>query len=162
MRTERVVLAGLVVVIISAVLFAVNAERNENAGENALVGSWKVRVNAVTGPPAHFDELITFSPGGGILESNNFPFFQSGLTASAGHGTWHYTGKQTFSFTFVKFLYTTTGQSAGTLKVVGTITYTPGDDTWSGPATVSMCNPADVCNLLGTTDGKATRIVAPQ
>lgn len=162
MRTERVILAGLVVVITSAVLFAVNAERNDGAGGNALVGSWKVRLNAVTGPPAQFDELITFSPGGGIVESNNFPFFQTGLTASTGHGTWRYTGKQSFSFTFEKFLYTTTGQSVGMLKVVGNITYTPGDDTWSGPATVSTCNPADVCTLLGTTEGKATRIVANQ
>lgn len=150
----------LIIVILTMLFISVNAQ-NQGAGSNALVGSWKVRLTPIDPPQPQFDELMTFTQGGGIVESNNFPFFQMGLTAGPGQGTWNYRGKQTFQFTFIKFLYTPAGPAVGTLKVAGTITYSSGNDTWSGPATVSICNnQAEECDSIGTTNGEATRIVA--
>ncbi len=158
MKTKKIMLVCSAVLITTALIFTVYAQQ-PGAGTNALVGSWKVRLTPPE-PQPQFDEMMTFTPGGGIVESNNFPFFMMGLTAGPGHGTWVYEGRQNYSFTFIKFLYTQTGQAAGTLKVSGTITYSPGTDTWSGPATVSICDPADNCNPIGTTTGQAARIAA--
>lgn len=134
----------------------------ESAGSKALVGSWKVTVASQVAPP--FQEMMTFTEGGGVIESNTFPFFAQNLTAGPGHGTWRYLGGQQFPFTFVKFLYAPNGPAIGTLKVVGTITYTPATDTWSGPADVWICDVnAENCNTpLGPTNGEATRISAGQ
>ena len=130
------------------------------SGSNALLGTWKVTLTPDTGAPP-FDELMTFTDGGGIVESNNFPFFEVGLSAGPGQGSWSYAGRQRFPFTFVKFLYLPTGQGVGMLKVAGTITYSPTDDTWSGPATVSICdNQISNCVTQGVTDGRARRLVA--
>lgn len=159
MKTKKIKFTCSAVVILTALIVTVYAQ-NSGAGANALVGSWQVRLTPPA-PQPQFDEMMTFTPGGGIVESNNFPFFTMGLTAGPGQGTWSYEGKQNFPFTFIKFLYTTTGQAAGTLKVVGTITYSPANDTWSGPATVSLCDDqANNCVSIGTTEGQATRIIA--
>ena len=134
--------------------------RNQGGGSKALLGSWKVRLTPGSGQ-AQFDELMTFNEGGGIVESNNYPFFQLGLTASPGHGTWSYAGRKKFPFTFIKFLYTLQGEAAGTMKVTGTITYSPSSDSWSGPATVAICdNQANNCNTIDVTNGQAKRINA--
>jgi len=136
---------------------------SEGKGSRALEGSWKVRLTPTSNTP-QFDEFMTFAAGGGIVESNNFPFHMlppSGLAAGPGHGTWRYAGAHQFPFTFIKFLFTPQGNAAGTLKVTGTITYSPADDTWSGPATVAICdNQANNCFTIDVTNGQATRIVA--
>lgn len=160
MKIKKIKFTFLAIVILTALLITVYAQ-NSGAGANALVGSWKVRLTPVDPPQPQFDEFMTFSPGGGIVESNNYPFFLQNLSAGPGQGSWSYAGRQSFPFTFIKFLYAPTGQAAGTLKVVGTITYSSRNDTWSGPATVSICdNQAENCFPIGTTDGQATRIVA--
>ena len=161
MKTLRIVLAGFVAVTIMALSIVVNTAQNNRGGENALLGSWKVRLTPVNPPQPQFDELITFTPGGGIVESNNYPFFQMGLTAGPGHGTWDFSGHRSFKFTFIKILYTQGGAAAGTLKATREIVYSQSDDTWAGPATVSICNAqVENCSVIGTTEGQATRIGA--
>ncbi len=160
MSAKKFIFTFFIAALLTALFIVVNAQ-NQGAGSNALVGSWKVRLIPTNPPQPQFDELMTFSPGGGIVESNNYPFFQLGLTAGPGQGTWSHAGNRSFPFTFIKFLYAPTGQSAGTLKVVGVITYSPSTDTWSGPANVSICdNQAENCFLIGVTEGQATRILA--
>ena len=134
-----------------------------NAGKNALVGTWLVqlvpRSNDPTNPPSQ--ELMTFGSGGTIVESNNYPFSILGLSAGPGHGTWSFDGEQQYPFTFIKFLFTPTGAAAGTLRVSGTLTYSKSEDTWSGPAAVSICDTlADNCIPTGITDGYAIRVAA--
>jgi len=163
MNTRKMTYLSLSVIVMTALLAAVHAN-DRGAGAQALVGSWKVRITPVAPPQPQFDELMTFSPGGGIVESNNYPFFQLGLgTPGPGQGSWSYEGNQEFAFTFIKLLYASGGQAAGTLKVIGTINYASENDTWSSPATVSICdNQAENCAVIGTTQGQATRIVAGQ
>jgi hypothetical protein len=163
MKIKKITFAFVVAAVVTIGLLAGNHSfASQGAGAKALEGSWKVRLTP-SAPQAQFDELMTFSAGGGIVESNNYPFFQLGLTAGIGQGTWSYAGRQSFPFTFIKFLYTPTGQAAGTLKVTGVIIYSPSDDTWSGPATVAICDTtANNCNTIDVTNGQATRIVAGQ
>ncbi len=161
MKIKKIMFACLVAALLSVFLIPANA-LDRNNDNNALEGSWKVRLTPGSMQP-QFDEIMTFSAGGGIVESNNYPFFQLGLTAGAGHGTWSQTGWRRFSFTFIKFLFTPDGAAAGTLKVIGTITYSRSNDTWSGPGTVSICDSmANNCNTIDVTNGQATRIIAGQ
>ena len=159
MKIKKIMFTCVVAALLMALLIPVNAQ-NHNSDDNVLLGSWKVRLTPTSGQP-QFDEFMTFSAGGGIVESNNFAFFQLGLTAGPGQGTWSQTGRRRFPFTFIKFLFTPQGQAAGTLKVSGTITYSRADDTWSGPGTVAICDSmANNCNTIDVTNGQATRIVA--
>ena len=128
----------------------------------AIEGSWQVVVTPMGGLPP-FNELITFSPGGGIVETNNFPFSILNLSAGPGHGTWNCGAHQQVAFTFYKFLFDPTGAAAGTLKVVGTINYSHHTDTWTSPADVSTCdNQGQNCSPIDHTDSSASRIHAGQ
>ena len=149
-------------VLTVGLILGVQNSASQGKGARSLEGSWLVRLTPTSGG-AQFDEFMTFSAGGGIVESNNFAFHLLGLAAGPGHGTWSYAGDQSYPFTFVKFLYLPTGQAAGTLKVSGTLTYLTDTDTWNGPATVAICdNQANNCNTIDVTDGVATRIDAGQ
>ncbi len=163
MSVKKITFAIVVAAVVTIGLIAGNHSfASPGAGAHALEGSWIVRLSPTSGQP-QFDGFITFSAGGGIVESNTFPFFQLGLTASPGHGTWASAGHNSFPLTFIKFLFTPHGDPAGTLKVTGTITYSPANDTWSGPATVAICDTmANNCNTIDVTNGQATRIVAGQ
>lgn len=159
MKAKKIIITCLVAGLLTALFIVVSAQ-NPGGGNTALLGTWKVRLTPGS-PQAQFDELITFSPGGGMVESNNYPFFQLGMSASAGHGNWEFTGFNRYRFTFIKFLYTTGGQANGTLKVSGTINYSNLEDSWKGPATVSICdNQANNCNVIDVTNGHATRVFA--
>lgn len=141
-------------------VFDANASASEGNGTRALEGTWKVRLTPRSGTP-QFDEFMTFTSGGGIVESNNFPFFAMGLTAGSGHGTWEHTGGHTYKFAFSKFLFQLSGQPSGTLKAAGVLTYSPDTRTWSGPANVSVCdNLGQNCFQIDTTDGDAVSMPA--
>ncbi|HKP70891.1 MAG TPA: hypothetical protein VJV05_16500 [Pyrinomonadaceae bacterium] len=160
MRTRSIIIVALVVA--TGILLALNAYSSQGKGSRSLEGSWQVRLTP-TSNTAPFDEFMTFSAGGGIVESNNFPFYALGLTAGPGHGTWSYSGDQSADFTFLKFLYLPNGQAAGSLKASGTIAYHVASDTWSGPATVSICDSQGAnCNTIDFTNGEATRIAASE
>jgi hypothetical protein len=164
MTTLRKVTVAAAITAFVAVgsFFGISISASNGAGARALEGSWQVRLTPGSDTP-QFDELITFAAGGGIVESNNFPFVMMGLSAGPGHGTWRHTGGHNFQFSFLKFLFTPDGFAAGTLKAAGTITYSPVQDTWSGPAKVSICdNQGANCFQIDVTHGQATRIVAGQ
>ena len=148
------------VAVLTAGLVNNLASASEGNGSRALEGSWRVRLTPRSGTP-QFDEFMTFTSGGGIVESNNFPFFQLGLTAGPGHGTWEHAGGHTYRFAFSKFLFALSGQPTGTLKAAGVLTYSPSTRTWSGPADVFICdNAGQNCNQIDTTDGAAVRMPA--
>lgn len=157
MKARKLTVIFLAAVLVTASTVIVNSQNG--IANNALVGTWKVRITPGA-PQQQFDELMTFTEGGGIVESNNYPFFQLNLTAGPGQGSWAYEGRNRFGFTFVKFLYTPQGQAAGTLKVNGVIVYSPGTDTWSSPpANVSICDSqVNNCNLIDQTRAQATRL----
>ncbi len=158
MTNKKVMFTCVVAALLLAPLILVTAQ-NQDSGSDAPLGSWKVRIIPNSLPP--LDEFMTFSAGGGIVEHNNFPFYQIGLATGPGHGTWSYHGRQQFPFTFIKYLFTPQGDAAGTLKVTSVITYSQADDTWSSEATVVTCDTmVNNCMPLDVTKEQATRIVA--
>ena len=50
----------------ATILVVVEAQNKSGNGANALLGTWKVRLTPIAPPQPEFDELMTFSPGGGI------------------------------------------------------------------------------------------------
>ena len=161
MRTRsRVFIVAIAIMITVSIFVAVHTSSSQGKGSRSVEGSWLVRLTPTSNTPP-FDEFMTFSAGGGIVESNNFPFHTMGLSAGPGHGTWSYSGDHTVKFAFLKFLFLPSGQAAGSLKASGTINYTVANDTWSGPATVAICDSqGNNCNAIDGTNGAATRIVA--
>ena len=158
MTSRASVAAGIAFAIITSFFTLTVETAAQGKGARSIEGSWLVRLTPAS-PTPPFDELITFGAGGGITESNNFPFFTLGLSAGPGHGNWRYEGGQVFRFTFLKLLYLPTGQAAGTLKASGAVTYSSAFDTWSGPANVSICdNQGNNCDQIDVTMGEATRI----
>lgn len=150
-----VVAAALFTVGVYSVVFGFTSGKK---GFRALEGTWIVRLTPASGSP-QFDELMTFDSGGGIVESNNFPFVNLGLSAGTGHGTYSHQGPHTYPFSFAKFLFTPTGVPAGTLKVTGQIFYDPSTDTWSGPGSVEICdNQINNCFQIDVTEGRASRV----
>ena len=153
-------IVGTIVAIAVGLSLAAHNSASQGKGARSLEGGWLVRLTPTSATPP-FDELMTFSAGGGIVESNNFPFHLLGLAAGPGHGTWSHAGDHSFQFTFLKFLFLPNGQASGTLKASGMLSYNIVEDTWSGPATVSICdNLGANCNTIDITNGHATRIAA--
>ena len=160
MRNRFSILMVAAVVTAVGLFWAVNNSASQGKGARSLEGSWLVRLTPTSTTPP-FDEFMTFAAGGGIVESNNFPFYLLGLSSGPGHGTWSHSGDHTFQFTFLKFLFLPNGQASGTLKASGTLSYSTLTDTWSGPATVAICdNQGANCNTIDVTNGAATRIAA--
>lgn len=165
MKNKKIMFTGLAAVLIAALFIAVNAQNGQHGG-NDLQGSWKVRLTSAQPGPPPFDAMMTFSDGGGLIESNNlFP----AAGASPGHGTWQYNGRREFSFyggrsqysfTYIKFLFNPqTHQFTGTIKISGTI-FNVRQNTWEGSAHVEIMDPAGNVVQTGYTTGTASRINA--
>jgi hypothetical protein len=150
---------GLIAALLAASV--TDSRASQGKGSKGLEGSWEVRVTSVSNSIPPFDEFITFTPGGGLVETNNtFP----PTAASPGHGAWEYAGGQTYNFTFYKLLFLgPQGQFTGRLRVRGSIVL-HGRDEWTGlPATVDFLDPAGNVVLSDQTTATATRIaVLPQ
>jgi len=160
---KKLALTSAALGLIAALLAAsvADSRASQGKGSRGLEGSWEVRVTSVSNSIPPFDEFITFTPGGGMVETNNtFP----PAAASPGHGTWEYAGNQAYNFTFYKLLFLgPQGQFTGRLRVRGTIVL-QGRDEWTGlPAAVDFLNPAGNVVLSDQMTAEARRItVLPQ
>jgi hypothetical protein len=120
---------------------------------DGLVGSWKVSVTVVK-QDATFPGLLTFTSDGIVLADEPPSPFET-----TGHGAWEATGKDSADFTFVALIGSESGTLSATVKVMGSLVYDAGTDTWQGPFTIRITD-ADGAEVLaddGTFD--ATRIV---
>ena len=164
MKSKFAMALTALVIVVALLAATVNqSQAAKGVGSKALEGSWDIRLTSASNSIPPFDELITFTSGGGMVETNNaFP----PAAASSGHGTWEFAGDQTFKFTFYKLLFLgPQGQFTGRLRVRGTIVLN-GPDSWTGlPATVDLLDPAGnvIPNTTDFVSAEATRIaVLPQ
>ena len=102
--------------------------------KTALVGTWLARVSPDPAPPGAppspppFDELLTFTADGTVLETDaGLPPF----AASPGHGAWGFVSRGVFHATYLKFLFDQQGQPAGALRVKMRITLSEAGDAWN-------------------------------
>lgn len=91
----------------AAVAAAVPAVAQADNADQGLVGSYIGRVTASNVPLPPFTDLISFLPGGVVVESRRYavqpgPPFGT-LLETTGHGAWKRTGNRTFE-AFFRFL----------------------------------------------------------
>jgi hypothetical protein len=99
MNTRLIVHAAAVALAVTALSAPAAAEGNAEGryqAPTALVGSWRVTItpyDCETGEsaPISFVSILTFGPGGTLLETTSNPFFAPGQR-SPGHGYWERTG----------------------------------------------------------------------
>lgn len=162
-----VAVAVLLLTIISAKAQVENGNQIPDAKfDTKMEGSWKVIVTPFQSPiplPPSFESIITYVPGGGLIESDTLAAPNS--IAGAGHGVWELTEdrrrKRQFNLNFTKFLFTTAGQFAGSVKITEKITLTSGDQ-YVGEGKLQTLSPtgAVIVTIPITTIG--TRIHAEQ
>jgi hypothetical protein len=87
-----------------------------------LLGSWTATVTAIfegSPEPWVYPELLTFSPGGGVVVT--FPLPSGSLFFSSGHGNWTRTGRNTYMFTYHGYVSDSAGNYLGIYKTRGTL-----------------------------------------
>ena len=120
----RIVIPGLLLAILISMLAtqAIAAGGNGESSEISTVGqeldgTWLVTVDRPDprpGAPPTFRALLTFFPGGAMMETaTSLPPSSRG----PGHGQWVRIGDRTFASTFMFFRFDATGRFIGSLKV---------------------------------------------
>lgn len=142
------------VLIAALVLLSTTLAQTTDSGANAekLFGSWNVEVMTVNQPQADgshkFPALVTFGDEGSVIAVE-----PPGPGETSGHGNWISNDDGTVSFTFIA-LFSEEGAYAGKLKVVGSLQYDSGTDSWQGPFKIDIFDADDkvVAGDTGTFD----------
>jgi len=132
-RTFALPVLGLISALLLATLaIAQTAQANANSRSEKLLGSWNVVVTTeVQG--STFPALLTFSRDGGMIADEPPSPFET-----SGHGNWVSAGRQEVAYTFVSLIGSAEGPLSAKLKVVGTLQYDAGNDSWSGPFKIDV------------------------
>jgi hypothetical protein len=102
-------------------------------GMTGIEGTWLSTVTTGgSGAPPPFQALVTFTPGGGLVETDqSTPPSQR----SAGQGTWVRTDDDQISARFFAFLFDAAGHPQGTLTVRFTVRLSEDGETLAGAGT---------------------------
>ena len=168
MKSRKSLPAVIVICLLAALTTAAAAARPDERGRaprKTMEGSWKVIVTPGQSPvplPPTFESIVTYVPGGGLVESDNLAV--PGSIASTGQGAWEFTGDRQFSFTFTKYLFSTQGQSLGSGRITETISLDAGGNEYTGQGTMELLNPAGVVisAVPLTTHGVRMRVAEQQ
>lgn len=115
-------------------LAAIATARPANASDGQareFLGAWNT-VHSLPFPPGFFREFLTFSPGGGLKETNSFLNLANSqdlsavglpkaVKASDGQGNWERRRSGEIEVVFRKLLFNGEGVNFGDLKVTGTL-----------------------------------------
>ena len=163
---SRKSLAGLVVACLVVALSATVA-RSQEAGQSpkkALEGSWKDTVTPGPAPiplPPTFEAIVTYVPGGGLVESDNLAV--PGSIAGTGQGAWEHAGARQFRLAFTKYLFTTQGLPLGSVRITAKISLDASGDEYTGQGTMETLSPtgAVIFAIPLTTHGVRMRAEEP-
>jgi hypothetical protein len=137
MKRTRII-ALSIVGLIGALLLATleqTAQANANNRSEKLHGSWNVVVTTEL-QATIFPALLTFSDDGGLIADEPPSPFET-----SGHGNWISAGRREAAYTFVSLIGSAEGPLSAKLKVVGTLRYDAGNDSWSGPFKIDVLDP---------------------
>jgi len=157
---RRQLLAAGVVAGVAAGATVSRADDNE---DHDIVGSWFGTVTATNPPLGQFNDLISFHPGGVVMESRRYfvppptPF--GSLLETTGHGAWQRTGENRFK-AFFRFLVQTAadGTPIGTDNIQLSLKLDGNGRTLTGTFQSQIKNTADTVLLTVTGDFTATAI----
>jgi hypothetical protein len=136
-------------------------EASARAQKAPIVGTWFARVSPDPAPPGAppnpppFDELLTFTSDGTVLETNaGLP----PLAASPGQGVWVPVSPGVYRATYLKFLFDQQGQPTGGLLVTMRITLSGAGNSFSSVDEVDFLDPAGIVLFTSTGSSKARRL----
>lgn len=124
-----------------------------------MEGSWKVIITPGQAPiplPPAIESVVTFVPGGGLIESDNLAV--PNTIAGSGQGAWEYVERRRFSFVFTKYLFTTQGLFQGSVKITETITVNSNEDQYTGVGSMQVLSPTGATLFTIPLTTQATRI----
>ena len=126
-------------------------------------GSWlyTVTIPNPPGAPIVFLGSETYSAGGGYVEADQLSF-TPGYLATAGHGGWKSTGKDTFLLTYMNLTYDANGNPTGSGKVRQTTTMSGNSYSGSGDFFYYDLNGKVVASGTFTITAKRILVQAPQ
>jgi hypothetical protein len=122
---------------------AAQSEERSQSPRKTMEGSWRVICTPGQSPiplPPTFESIVTYIPGGGLVESDNLAV--PGSIAGTGQGAWESRGARQFSFTFTKYVFSTQGQSLGSGRITEKIILDSGGNEYTGEGTLEILNPA--------------------
>ncbi|HSK70532.1 MAG TPA: hypothetical protein VK892_02470, partial [Pyrinomonadaceae bacterium] len=108
--------------------------------------------------PTSFESIVTYVPGGGLIESDNLA--APGSIAGTGQGVWELLsnrGTRKFTLTFTKYLFSTQGFFQGSVRVTETITLNSGDS-YTGEGTIEVLSPTGATLISIPVTSTGTRI----
>jgi hypothetical protein len=114
----------------SPAAFAQEATAQTMASNCGPEGSW---IYTVTIPGYTFTGIETYDAGGGYTEADQLSFIPLGV-ASAGHGAWKSTGRNTFLLTYLNLTFDafSSGNPTGTLVVTQTTKMDKAGNSYTG------------------------------
>jgi hypothetical protein len=110
--------AGALAVFVALAVFGSPAAVLAQGSSQNPEGSWlyTVTIPVPGSDPFIFQGIETYSAGGGYVEADQLSF-SPGSLATAGHGGWVSTGRDTFILTYINLTYDAYGNATGSSKV---------------------------------------------
>ena len=169
--TRRGLLSGAAVLSVLIALAALGSPATafaqdpiqSNAASQTPEGSWLYTVTIPNPPnaPIVFLGTETYSAGGGYVEADQLSF-TPGYLATAGHGGWKSTGKDTFLLTYMNLTYDANGNPTGSGKVRQTTTMSGNSYSGSGDFFYYDVNRKVVASGTFTITAKRILVQAPK
>ncbi len=160
---RRQILAGAAAVGAAGALTALHGSlpaRADDASDDVagLDGSWLATVTvAGTGAPPPFKDLYSYSRGGVVIRSRQGEMLPP-FPATAGQGTWIYSGDRTFAATIVQLYTDIKGHYTGMGVDRERITLDETDGAYSATFTTDFINPDGSVGFSVTGTAQATRV----
>jgi hypothetical protein len=142
----------IVALLLSALAIGQTVQASGNDRQEKLLGSWNVEVTTV-GQGTTFPALLTFTDDGAMLADEPPSPFET-----SGHGNWVKTGRRDVAYTFVSLIGSAEGPLSAKLKVVGTLQWDDGNDSWNGPFKIDILDPSGNMILSDRGTFSLTRI----
>jgi hypothetical protein len=153
MRLRLFVIAVIAALAIPSLALARSATQGDSRDQHqdaAIVGTWDVQVSQDGGPT--FAALLTFNRGGTLTETESD-------APGTGLGSWKQTGPDTFAISFKSFVFSATGEGAGSVVVRSVVTLR--GDSLSGPFKFDVMDPAGKVLDSGSGTASATPFTIP-
>jgi hypothetical protein len=123
----------------------------QNKKVKGLVGSWHVQIE--TPAQGTLPALISFFSDGIIIGD------EANSDETSAYGNWVSTGGRGVAYTFTSLIGSPQGVATGSLKVVGTLEYDAGQDTWTGPFKIDVFDTGG--NVIFADRGTLTGVRIP-
>ena len=163
MKNGKIILIFIIALIMTT---AAKPQERINQSPDKMEGSWKVIVVPGQSPiplPPFVEAIVTYIPGGGLIESDNLAVPNS--IAGTGQGIWepvNTLNSRQFNLTFTKYLFTTQGLLQGSVRATEKITLSNNGNEYRGEGKLEVLSPTGAVLLTVPVTSTATRMRTQQ